>query len=230
MSWEVCDRVAHLQLQITPVIAAPGTEPHIRRYCARCKGQQPFLCSGKFRLNANGKALDAWLIYRCDSCELAWNYPIHERRAAKTFAPTELEGLMQNDRALVGRYAGDAGGLRAAGAEIVASREARVCATILRPATAESIGMLLSLVVAPSCDIRLDRVIASSLRLPRGDISDLLQRAALEIRPPSAKALKKAAVDGQQIHLSFAGAGSGIAEICRQHLAGESGETILLDL
>jgi hypothetical protein len=56
------------------------TEPQPILNCSRCSGARPFRSSGLFRLNANGKRLDAWLIYRCAACDNAWNRTIFERR------------------------------------------------------------------------------------------------------------------------------------------------------
>lgn len=205
MSFETCDPVAHLHLAHLQVHVAPATEPHIRRYCARCKGQQPFRSSGKFRVNANGKALDAWLIYRCDACDAVWNYPIHERRTARSFDVAELEALMQNDAAMVRRHASDAQGLRAAGAEIVPVREVALVRTLLRPVTQESVAILLSVDVAPTCQVRLDRLIAWALSVRRQEVLALHARGMLQLRPSLPRAFKRPASDGQQAWLTLSG-------------------------
>ena len=65
----------------------PRTPPRPWLACSRCRGIKPFRCSEKFRLNANGKRLDAWLIYRCASCDNTWNRPVLERRNRRDIDP-----------------------------------------------------------------------------------------------------------------------------------------------
>ena len=65
----------------------PRTPPQPWLACSRCRDIRPFRCSEKFRLNANGKRLDAWLIYRCGSCDNTWNRPVLERRNRRDIDP-----------------------------------------------------------------------------------------------------------------------------------------------
>ncbi len=51
--------------------AAP--EPWLK--CSRCRGTTRFRASGRIRVNANGKRVDAWLIYRVRVLRQAWNSP-----------------------------------------------------------------------------------------------------------------------------------------------------------
>jgi hypothetical protein len=79
--------------------------------CSRCDRPSSFGSTGKFRLNANGKRLDAWLIYRCADCGSAWNRAIFERRPRSAIAPQLLEALQCNDSELAATIAGDTVGL-----------------------------------------------------------------------------------------------------------------------
>ncbi len=56
-----------------------------------------FKSSDKIRLNANGRMLDAWLIYKCVICEKTWNRPIFERQNIRDIDPVVLEALQSND-------------------------------------------------------------------------------------------------------------------------------------
>ena len=75
----------------------PKFTPQPLRACNRCGAVTPFRSSGKIRLNANRKRIDAWLIYRCTACDKTWNRPILTIRAccrSPSSAPptvTELE-------------------------------------------------------------------------------------------------------------------------------------------
>lgn len=87
------------------------------RSCKRCGVEQRFFSSGLFRVNANGKLLDVWLIYRCGRCGAAWNLPIHSRVHAGRFKKEELEGYYKNDVALADQYAMDEALLKRNGAK-----------------------------------------------------------------------------------------------------------------
>lgn len=62
-----------------------------------CGGLRAFQSSGKIRLNANGRKLDAWLIYKCLTCEKTWNRPIFERQNVRDIDPVVLDALESND-------------------------------------------------------------------------------------------------------------------------------------
>ena len=90
----------------------PSTPPQPWLACSRCRDIRPFRCSEKFRLNANGKRLDAWLIYRCGSCDNTWNRPVLERRNRRDIDPAFLHALETDDPQWIRRYAFDAASLR----------------------------------------------------------------------------------------------------------------------
>ncbi len=75
----------------------PQTAPQPWVACSRCGSLRAFQSSGKTRLNANGRKLDAWLIYKCLTCEKTWNRPIFERRNVRAIEPSVLEALQAND-------------------------------------------------------------------------------------------------------------------------------------
>lgn len=77
------------------------------------------MCSGKFRVNANGRRLDIWLIYRCEKCGHTLNVPIYERVPPDKLEPKIYEGFLDNDRGLWMKYAGDRGFLKGLGYETV---------------------------------------------------------------------------------------------------------------
>src|SRR5882724_3722987 len=96
-----------VQWTIVPQIAP---QPWLN--CNRCGGIKPFRSSEKIRVNANGKRVDAWLIYKCTSCDSTWNRPILERRHVRTIDPLFLMSLRANEPELVRRLAFDAENLR----------------------------------------------------------------------------------------------------------------------
>lgn len=89
----------------------------ILRRCGGCGKKMAFVCSGKFRVNANGRRLDVWLIYRCEKCGRTLNVPIYERVPPERLSPEMYEGFLENDRELAMEYAGDRGFLKGLGYE-----------------------------------------------------------------------------------------------------------------
>ena len=74
--------------------------------------------SGKFRVNANGKSVDVWLIYRCKKCKHSWNLTIYERTKPGKI-PTELfETFMENDDETAFAFGRDIGFLKRNNAEL----------------------------------------------------------------------------------------------------------------
>ena len=66
-------------------------------HCSRCNGTSNFRTSDRIRVNANGRWIDAWLIYKCASCDNTWNRPILERRHLRSIDPLVLAELQGND-------------------------------------------------------------------------------------------------------------------------------------
>ncbi len=75
----------------------PKTAPQPWIACSGCGKLNAFRSSGKVRLNANGRKLDAWLIYKCLTCDKTWNRSIFERQNVREIDPRILEALHSND-------------------------------------------------------------------------------------------------------------------------------------
>lgn len=91
----------------------------IARRCGGCGKTQEFVSSGRFRVNANGKRLDVWLIYRCKKCGHTLNIPIYERALRETISPELLQGFWDNDPGLAERFARDRGFFKSKGYRLV---------------------------------------------------------------------------------------------------------------
>ncbi|SMD15890.1 DUF1062 domain-containing protein [Sporomusa malonica] len=88
------------------------------RYCKKCGKKSEYLCSGLFRVNAQRKYLDIWLIYKCSNCDTTWNSTIYSRTNPQSLSPELLEQFHTNDSNLVEQYAMDIELLRRNGAEV----------------------------------------------------------------------------------------------------------------
>ncbi|WP_245670011.1 DUF1062 domain-containing protein [Micromonospora mirobrigensis] len=69
--------------------------------CLDCPSESATTGRGRFRVNANRKLLDVWLLVRCVSCDRTRKLTVHERTPVGAFEPAELRGYRVNDPALV---------------------------------------------------------------------------------------------------------------------------------
>jgi hypothetical protein len=74
--------------------------PAVVRPCPDCSGAR-HRPSGKFRLNANGKLLDVWLLLCCTSCGRTSKVPVHERVHVQALEHPRLLAYEANDPAAV---------------------------------------------------------------------------------------------------------------------------------
>lgn len=95
------------------------TPPHVLRYCKKCGKKTEFFSSGLFRVNAQRKYLDIWLIYKCNCCETTWNATVSSRVTPQSVPSGLLEKYTNNDRDLAEKYAMNIDFLHKNGAEIV---------------------------------------------------------------------------------------------------------------
>jgi hypothetical protein len=71
--------------------------PLLSLRCPRCGAESATAGGGRFRVNANGKLLDVWLLIRCVSCDRTGKLTVHERAPVRSFDPAELDGYRAND-------------------------------------------------------------------------------------------------------------------------------------
>ncbi len=91
--------------------------PTVLKYCRKCGRKEEFICSGQFRVNAQRRTLDVWLIYKCANCDTTWNAEIYSRVSPQSLDPQILDGFHNNDEGLAERYAMDIRMLQKNGAE-----------------------------------------------------------------------------------------------------------------
>lgn len=82
----------------------PNTTPKIIKRCSRCRSHR-FSSSDRFRVNANKKVIDAWLIYKCESCDATLKVRIISRISVSKINQTLLDKLQVNDQILAWQYA-----------------------------------------------------------------------------------------------------------------------------
>jgi hypothetical protein len=77
----------------------PTCLPLVRRRCHAC-GSERFSASGKFRVNANHKLIDAWLLVLCTACGETAKLTVLERMTVRCIPPEFLDRLHGNDPGL----------------------------------------------------------------------------------------------------------------------------------
>lgn len=78
--------------------------PLLKRKCNRCNNNK-FYCSDKFRINAQKKNIDIWLIYRCTKCDSTYNMTIFSRIKPELLNKNLYNKLSENDREMAWKYA-----------------------------------------------------------------------------------------------------------------------------
>ena len=85
---------------LTNWLVVPTCLPLVRRRCHGCASER-FRASGKFRVNANHKLIDAWLLALCAACEETIKLTVLERVRVRSIRPELLDRLHHNDPGLI---------------------------------------------------------------------------------------------------------------------------------
>lgn len=80
-------------------VVVPTCLPLVRRRCHACASER-FRASGKFRVNANHKLIDAWLLVLCTACGDTVKLTVLERVNVRSIRPELLDRLHDNDPGL----------------------------------------------------------------------------------------------------------------------------------
>lgn len=189
--------VLQVRWTIVPKIAP---QPWIA--CSGCGGLRAFKSSNKIRLNANGRKLDAWLIYKCVTCDGTWNRPILERQNVRDTDHVVLEALHSNDPDWIRAETFNLKALRRKSRTIDEFAECEVRKQLLRDDPAwKQLEIELS-VPLPTC-IRLDRLLSSELDISRSQFSTLRESALLRTNPDRADILRRRVKNGIRVTMDL---------------------------
>lgn len=161
-----------------------------------------FQSSGKIRLNANGRKLDAWLIYKCLSCDKTWNRPIFERQNVRDIDPAVLEALHANDPQWIRRETFNLEALRRKAQRVEEFPEFDIQKEVLRD-TLNWTTLEIDLKVTLPTSTRLDRLLASELRVSRARLQTLHEGGALRTSPDRTDILKRRIRTGTQVTIDL---------------------------
>jgi len=190
-----------LQVRWTVV---PKFAPQPWIVCSGCGGLRAFRSSNKIRLNANGRKLDAWLIYKCIVCDKTWNRPILERRTIRDVDPAVLEALQSNDPDWIRAEAFNLETLRRKARRIDEFPEFEVRKMLLRDARDWEL-LEIELSVPFPTSTRLDRLLASELGISRAQLSALRASALLSTNPDSTDILRRRIRTGTRVTVNLSG-------------------------
>ncbi|GIH17979.1 hypothetical protein Raf01_61510 [Rugosimonospora africana] len=90
----------------TQWLVRPNDFPTIRRRCRTCPSTK-YRTRGRFRVNANHKLLDVWLLALCDRCGETIKLTVLERVHVRSIDPTMLNGFHHNAPALAAKLLAD---------------------------------------------------------------------------------------------------------------------------
>jgi hypothetical protein len=158
----------------------PRSAPQPWLNCNRCRGTTRFRTSGKIRVNANGKRVDAWLIYKCTSCDNTWNRLVLERRHVSTIDPQLLSSLQANDPDLSRRLAFEKVRRKL---EVERFDDATVRKEVMSASVRPPCRLEIVCVVPEMTGLRVDRLLSTELRLSRSRIQNMQDAGHLAASP-----------------------------------------------
>jgi hypothetical protein len=189
--------ILEVQWTVMPRIAP---QPWIA--CSGCGAPKPFRSSDKVRLNANGRKLDAWLIYKCVACDNTWKRTLFERLDVHNIHPSVLEALQSNDPEWIQGRAFDVADLRRKTQRVDEFAEVNVQKKVLSHADACT-SLRIHLSVPFSTRVRLERLLASELGLTRSRVRVLQQTSKLRVDPDRSDFLRRSPKQGMRIILDL---------------------------
>lgn len=168
----------------------PRSAPRPWIACGNCGSLKPFTSSGKIRLNANGRRLDAWLIYKCLDCAKTWNRPLLERENVRSIDCELLEALQSNDPEWIRKQEFDIDGLRR-----YAQRVDQVGSVdVYKQGSSQGrdpTRLEIAFVVPLQTSMRLDRLLSAELGLSRSQLHALHADAELQCHPNGREILRR---------------------------------------
>jgi hypothetical protein len=192
-----------MQPQVTWKVI-PTCLPRIIRSCEQCGRLRSFGCSEKFRVNANHKKLDAWLIYKCVSCDRTWNCTIFSRADARHVDRCLLERLQANHRPTAWVYAFDYALLRRNGVEIEPTTAYTIVGEDLRRYSYGQGWLTVLLTAEQPLLVRIDTLLARKLGLSRAKLGALFTSGGATIDAASGYALRDKLKREVMIHIDWA--------------------------
>lgn len=151
----------------------PTQMPVVMKNCSKCGEKTHFINSKKFRVNANGKSIDVWLIYNCEHCKTNWNMTIHERIHPKSLEESTYEKYLSNDEDLAEKIGFDRTLHTKNKSELIFlsdSYNVLIESPDERSITTDEQSSYVTIKCDFAVDVRMDRLIADTLKISRSEV------------------------------------------------------------
>ena len=176
----------------------PRTAPRPWLNCSRCGGPRCYRSSGKVRVNANGRRIDAWLIYRCTDCDSSWNRPVVERREVSAIRPEFLAALQANEPELARRLAFDVTALKRWTDHVQEFDDVVVDKRVLSERPQPVLLLEIECRLPRQIGLRADRLLATELQMSRSCLQRLEKAAQIRAVSPGVS-LRRSLRDGMRL-------------------------------
>lgn len=171
------------------IIPTAAPQPH--KNCPSCARSRNFVSSGQIRLNANGKRLDAWLIYKCTHCDQTWNRPLLERKPVGQVSTAELEAMQQSSPAWVRVHEFDTASLKAHCLDVHHASEFTLVKKTQGSLPQNWSEIRLTVSCGLQTGLRLERVLCEGWRLSRSQLRKISESGSLIAEARSGNVLRK---------------------------------------
>lgn len=185
-------------------VVTPISPPQPVLHCATCKTARHFRSSGSVRMNANGKRMDVWLIYRCLTCDRSWNRPLAERVPITDLCPDDFEAMQQNNPDWVRAREFDVAALRRVTDRICHPTDIHVARDAVSESRPDWSELELDLIATWPTGMRLDRFLAAELHLSRSRLQKMVCAGHLICDPVSRNGLRGSLNAAMQVRFSGA--------------------------
>lgn len=160
-------------------VVVPTCLPTIVRRCHAC-GADRFRTTGKFRVNANHKLLDAWLLALCTGCGDTTKLTVFERTNVRSVGRELLDRLLHNDPRLAAELLQTSGVRRRN--RIALDWDGAWRLDMTPPSCPDAEPLEVSVRFAAPIPVRPLRLIADGLGLTRADVERLVDECRLQSR------------------------------------------------
>jgi hypothetical protein len=154
--------------------------PRIIHNCRRCNRAAEFYCSEKFRVNAQQKNIDVWLIYKCLHCDSTWNYPVVSRMHCDAMDQELHERFMLNDRETAWEYAFQLAQLRKQCSGVITDIRYTIDC---EPVRLDKGAVQVALVSRYRLELRLDKILKELLGVSRAQLYHMEECGRIVTRP-----------------------------------------------
>ncbi|QES43964.1 hypothetical protein DEJ49_25890 [Streptomyces venezuelae] len=158
---------------LTHWVVMPTCLPQVLRRCHTCASGR-FRADGKFRVNANHKLIDAWLLALCTTCGATTKLTVLERRNVRSVRPALLDRMHANDPALAAELLQDPALLRRNRVSVDWDGAWRLDTGAGAPDRPDGDVLDVSVRFAARIPVRPVRLIAEGCGLSRGEVERLI--------------------------------------------------------